>query len=149
MEGREEPRWDYDYHEDTSMKKCNKYYDYQDSDLLRQRALLNLSDSSKLHSGKYLAARPRTNNKKVKGKTINKTQTIQNRSSQESESTLRPRTRNKQSMSLTSNSRLTNKPAGKNTARDELKYYKRICAEMRKKNTELEIQMVQKSSENK
>lgn len=60
MEVGQERRWDYDYHEDTSMKKCNKYYEYPDSDQLKQRALLNLSISSKLQTGQYLAGRSRS-----------------------------------------------------------------------------------------
>lgn len=147
MYGRDEPRWDYDYHEDTSMKKCNKYYDYSDIDQLRQQALLNLSISNRLKPGKFVS-KPRGNNKQ-KSKRVNHSQVMHNRSSQESESTLRPKPRNKQSMSLTSNSRLTNKPASKSSAREELKYYKRICAEMRKKNTELESLVSRKTHENK
>jgi hypothetical protein len=120
----------YDSHEDTSMKKCTKYYDYQDSDVYKQKAILNLSMSNKLNYSSYLTAGSRS--KKSKGIKYCRTQNIKgsNKSSRESDSILRP-VRAKKSISLMSNSQTT-KPT---SSREELKYYKKICAEMRKKNT--------------
>lgn len=122
-------------HEDTSMKKCNKYYEYNDRDLAQRQLDISACDRSNYSELLKKASR--------KGRTDLSTSTHacrkKGKKSQESESTIR---NSKNSGSLpcgTAGSRTTKRVSNKpSTARDELKYYKRICAEMRKKNEALE-----------